>query len=271
MPSFGFGVFQIPKGEATQRAVKEALEAGCRHIDTATHYGNEADVGVAIRASGVPREHVWVTTKVCTVDFGKERTKDAVRRSYDLLELGPINLVLLHFPGPPWLRDETWKGLQECRDEGLVLNIGVSNFEIEHLERHFRVFKDGEIPCVNQFEVSPFLQRRELVRFCQENGILVQAYSALCQGRRIDDPTLDRISRIVSKSPAQILLRWSIQRGLVPLFKSCSPSQRKENFDLFDWTLSEGGQEEGENLMEQLDQLEANFRTGINPKANFPV
>lgn len=256
IPRVGLGVFRAAPDEA-YAAVREALAAGYRHIDTAQVYGNEQAVGQAVRDSGLPREDVFVTTKLWN-DFQRPgAVEPAVQRSIQALGLGAPDLMLLHWP-VAGQRLAAWAELERLRDAGTLRAIGVSNFMVPHLREllaHART-----VPAVNQVELSPFLQQRGLRALCQAQGIVVQAYSPLTKGRRLDHPVLARIARDVQRSPAQVLLRWGLQQGLVVLPKSTRPARIRENLELFGFELAAGS-------MAALDELEENLVTGWNPQS----
>jgi diketogulonate reductase-like aldo/keto reductase len=256
VPRVGLGVFRASPDEA-YAAVREALAAGYRHIDTAQIYGNEQAVGQAVRDSGLPREEVFVTTKLWN-DFQRPgAVEPAVERSIRALSLGAPDLMLLHWP-VAGQRLAAWAELERLRDAGALRAIGVSDFMVRHLQEllaHART-----VPAVNQVELSPFLQQREVRALCQTHGIVVQACSPLTKGRRLDHPVLARIAREVQRSPAQVLLRWGLQQGLVVLPKSTRPARIRENLALFDFELAAGH-------MAALDELEENLVTGWNPQS----
>lgn len=256
LPVVGLGVFRATPDEA-YAAVREALAAGYRHIDTAQIYRNEAAVGQAVRDSGLPRASVFVTTKLWN-DFQRPgAVEPAVRRSIEALGIGPPDLMLLHWP-VTGERLAAWAELERLQREGVLKAIGVSNFMAPHLEellRHARI-----APAVNQIEVSPFLQQREVRALCNAHGIVVQAYSPLTKGRRLGHPAVVRIADELRRSPAQVLLRWGLQHDLVVLPKSTQAPRIRENLALFDFELSAG-------QMASLDALEENLVTGWNPQA----
>jgi diketogulonate reductase-like aldo/keto reductase len=256
IPQLGFGVFQIPPRD-TVEAVLRALDAGYRHIDTASAYGNEAQVGQAIRASGLDREEVFVTTKCFNDDHGHEPARRAFKRSLDQLELDHVDLYLIHWPVPA--RDryvETWRALIELRDEGLVRAIGVSNFQPAHLRR--LVAETGETPAVNQVELHPYLQQAGLRREHADLGIVTEAWSPLAQGAVLDDHVIKALARQHGKTPAQIVLRWHTQIGNVVFPKSVTPHRVAENLDVFDFDLSE-------RELDLLADLDRGERIGPDP------
>ena len=255
IPQVGLGVWQTPSGAATRQAVAAALEVGYRHIDTARIYGNEADVGAAVRDSGVAREQVFVTTKLWNADQGYDSALRAFDASLQRLGLDYVDLYLLHWP-VAGKRIDSWRALERIHDEGRARSIGVSNFMVPHLEE--LLGKAKQVPAVNQIELTPFLQRRETRALCDKHGIVVEAYSPLTRGRRLKDPVVSDIAQRVGRSAAQVLLRWGVQHGLVVLPKSTKPARIAENGALFDFTLDD-------RAMTELDALEDGFVTGWNP------
>jgi diketogulonate reductase-like aldo/keto reductase len=256
MPRVGLGVFRASPDEA-YAAVREALAAGYRHIDTAQVYGNEQAVGQAVRDSGLPRDDVFVTTKLWNEFQRPGAVQPAVERSIEALGLGAPDLMLLHWP-VAGQRLAAWAELERLRDAGVLRAIGVSNFMVRHLQEllaHART-----VPAVNQVELSPFLQQHDLRALCRAHGIVVQAYSPLTKGRRLGHPVLARIAGELQRSPAQVLLRWGLQQGVVVLPKSTRPARIRENLALFDVGLSAGH-------MRELDELEENLVTGWNPQS----
>lgn len=256
IPVIGLGVYMMLKGRDTFNAVTSALKAGYRHIDTAKIYGNEADVGRAILQSGLPRESVFVTTKLWNADQGFESTRKAFEESLMTLGLDYVDLYLIHWPLAE-KRLDSWKALIEIQKSKRSRSIGVSNFTIPHLEE--LISKSGVIPSVNQVEFSPFLFQKELLEYCQIKGIAVEAYSPLTRGKKFGHPTLTEISQTTRKSPAQILIRWALQHGLVVIPKSRAEGRIRENISVFDFELSQP-------QMDQLDRLDEGFRVSWNPE-----
>jgi diketogulonate reductase-like aldo/keto reductase len=256
IPRLGLGVFQIPPGDATRAAVASALEVGYRHVDTAAIYGNESDVGAAIRASGLPSGSVWVTTKLANADQGAETARRAFETSLARLGFGAVDLYLLHWPQDRRL--ESWRILEQLHAEGLARSIGVSNFLVRHLDE---LLAHASVPpAVNQIELSPFLyrSREDTVLRCAEEGIAVEAYSPLTKGRRLHDTTVGAIAEEVGRTPAQVLIRWSLQRGFVVLPRSSNPARIAENAAVFDFRLDDG-------QMARLDALDEGLKTGWDP------
>jgi diketogulonate reductase-like aldo/keto reductase len=234
VPQLGFGVWQVPNDEAEQ-VVTTALEAGYRHIDTASAYGNEEGVGRAVRASGIPREKLFITTKLFNNDH--ERAEEAFDESLSRLGLDYVDLYLIHWPVPSRNKYlQAWRGLEKIYHQGRAKAIGVSNFTIETLTR---VIDEADItPSINQIELHPYFQQRALREFHEANGILTEAWSPLGQGKGLlGDPALAVLSEKHGKTPAQIVLRWHIQLGNVTIPKSVTPARIKENSEVFDFVL----------------------------------
>jgi 2,5-diketo-D-gluconate reductase A len=258
IPQFGFGVFQVRPAD-TEQATTTALEAGYRHIDTAEMYGNEKEVGAAIAASGIPRGEVFVTSKLAN---GAHRPDDA-RRAFDdtLTALGSdyVDLFLIHWPLPTRYDGDyvsTWRTLEEFYRDGRARSIGVSNFTPHHLRR---LHEETEIvPAVNQIEVHPYLTQPDVRAFCGEHQITVEAWSPIAQGRVLDDPTITAIAEKYGQTPAQIVLRWHVERGDVVFPKSVTPERIRENIAIFDFEL------DGDDV-EAISALDRNERTGPDP------
>jgi diketogulonate reductase-like aldo/keto reductase len=255
IPRVGLGVFRAGAGTPTQNSVKWAIAAGYRHIDTAAVYGNERDVGQAIRDCGVPREQIFVTTKLWNADQGHDETLRAFDRSFEALGLPYIDLYLMHWPVPD-KRLASWRAMQTLQGDGRCRAIGVSNFTEAHLEQ--LLLHANVPPAVNQVELSPFLQQRELVHRCRELGIVVEAYSPLTRGQRLEDRRLRMIADAVQRSPAQVLIRWGLQKDFVVLPKSTTKARIEENAQVFDFRLSP-------ELMARLDELDENLRVAWDP------
>lgn len=262
IPQLGFGVFKVPPAE-TQRVVETAFEVGYRHIDTAEMYGNEAGVGAAIRASGLPREELYITSKL---NNGFHRPDDA-RRAFDqtLVDLGldQIDLFLIHWPLPTRYDGDfvsTWKTLVEFSGDGRTRSVGVSNFEPDHLERI--IDATGAVPAVNQIEVSPYLGNEAARTASRERGILVEAWSPIARGQVADDPMLLEIGARHGKTATQVALRWHVERGDIVFPKSMHVERMRENFDIFDFMLTT----DEVAAISALDRGEAG-RTGPHPNA----
>jgi 2,5-diketo-D-gluconate reductase A len=260
IPQLGFGVFQVPPAEA-RAATETAIKIGYRHIDTAEMYRNERGVGEAVAASGLDRGEFFITSKLSNA---AHRPDDA-RRAFDqtLAELGTdyVDLFLIHWPLPTRYGGDfvqTWKTLEEFHRDGRARSIGVSNFTPDHLRR---LFADTEVrPAVNQIEIHPYLTNDELRRFDIDNGIANEAYSPIAQGEVLDDPAIEAVARAVGKTPAQVVLRWHIQRGDIVFPKSKTESRVRENFEIFDFELDEPAMAS----ITALDKGEKG-RTGGNP------
>jgi diketogulonate reductase-like aldo/keto reductase len=254
IPQVGLGVWQ--SGGATKRAVVLAIEAGYRHVDTASVYGNEVQVGAAIAEAGVPRDELFVTSKLWNRDQGYDAALKAFDLSLKRLKLDYLDLFLLHWPVPQ-LRLESWRALERLALEKRVRSIGVSNFLAPHLRE---LMKSAQVkPAVNQIELTPFLQRRETVALCRELGIQLEAYSPLTRGQRLGHPVVTEIAEAAQRTAAQVLLRWGIQRGFVVLPKSIQQARIEENAALFDFELDEVA-------MQRLDGLEEGLVTGWDPE-----
>jgi len=255
IPVLGLGVWQTAPGKATQDAVKFALKVGYRHIDTARIYGNEEDVGRGVKDSGVPREQVFVTTKLWNSDHGYDSAIAACEKSLRRLGLGYIDLYLIHWPVPE-LREETWKALVELRRRGSCKSIGVSNYTVRHLKE---LLDSSEVvPDVDQVEFNPFLYQKDLLGFCESKRIQLEAYSPLTRGTKLKHPVVVEIARRYSKSSAQVMIRWGLQHGLVVIPKSSKPERIKENSEVFGFEISQAD-------MSKLDSLSEDLRTGWDP------
>jgi diketogulonate reductase-like aldo/keto reductase len=255
IPQVGLGVWQAPRGEVTQAAVTAALRTGYRHVDTAAIYRNEADVGVAVRESGIPRQQVFVTTKLWNADQGYDSALKAFDASLARLGLEYVDLYLIHWPVPR-KRLDSWRALERLHEEKRARAIGVSNFLKPHLEE--LLARARVVPAANQIELTPFLQRRDTVALCRERGIVVEAYSPLTRGLRLDHPVIVDVARGLKRSPAQVLLRWGVQHGFVVLPKSVNPPRIEENAALFDFEIDA-------KTLARLDALEEGLVTGWDP------
>ena len=255
MPWLGLGVFKSKPGRETEQAVRWALEIGYRHIDTAAMYGNEADVGRAVRESGVPRENVFVTTKVWNSDQGYQTALQAFDRSRKNLGLDVIDLYLIHWPVKGKIRD-TWRALEKLLADGSVRAIGVSNFLVHHLEE--LTSSSSVAPAVNQVEFHPFLVQEDLLAYDTRAGIRHEAWSPLVRGRALDAPVIVQIAEKHGRTPAQVILRWDIQKGVVTIPKSVKRERILENSRVFDFSLEPGE-------MRAISALENGTRTGPHP------
>ncbi|MET8288574.1 aldo/keto reductase [Streptomyces sp. NPDC005132] len=256
IPQLGFGTFQIPPEETCETTLA-ALEAGYRHIDTAEMYGNEKEVGQAVRDSGLDRGDVFVTSKLDNGAHAHDDALQAFDRTMEELALDYLDLFLIHWP-LPGKGDfvETWKALEEIYRSGRVKAIGVSNFQPQHLRR---LLEDSEVvPAVNQIEVHPYLTQADARAFGAEHDIATEAWSPIAQGKVLDDPTIKRIAERVGKTPAQVTLRWHLQRGDIVFPKSVTQKRIEENFDLFDFELGEGD-------IGEISALNRDERTGPDP------
>ncbi len=234
----GLGVSRVPPGPVTRQAVGWALQLGYRLIDTAASYENESDVGVAIRASGVPREEVFVTTKLWLSEHGFERSQQAARASLERLGFSYIDLYLIHTPraDSPEQRLASWSGLEKLQREGICRAIGVSNYTVRHLEE-LRAHSDV-VPAVNQVEFHPFVFDPELATYCKQHGIRLEAWAPLTRGRLFDDATLQGVAAAHGRTPAQILLRWGIEHEFIEIPKSVHRERIEENAQIFDFSLT---------------------------------
>ncbi len=257
IPQLGSGVYLVKPGEA-EDVVTTALEVGYRHIDTASLYGNEAEVGRAVARSGLPRDEVFVTTKLWNTD--QTRAADAFAESLDRLALDRVDLYLIHWPQPMFGEAlGAWRALIEIAESGRASAIGVSNFEISDLQQ--LIDETGVVPAVNQIELHPLHQRRELVEFCREHGIAIEAWAPLAQGKSdlFERPELLEIARAHGKSPAQVVLRWHVQQGRIIFPKTVRRERLIENADLFDFELDP-------SQMAAIDTYEAGTNFGPDPR-----
>ncbi|MFN8163525.1 MAG: aldo/keto reductase [Solirubrobacterales bacterium] len=256
IPQLGLGVFQVPP-EDTQSTVERALAEGYRHIDTAAAYGNEAGVGAAISAAGPGRDEIFVTTKLWNSEQGYDSALAAFEKSLERLGMDQVDLYLIHWPVPSegcYL--DTWRAFERIREEGGARSIGVSNFRVEDLER---LRREAEVlPTVNQIELHPRLQQADLRAWHADHGIATEAWSPLAQGALLEDDTIGTIAAHHDKTPAQAILRWHIQLGNVVIPKSVTPARMRENFDIFDFELSEDD-------LAATARLDAGERTGPDP------
>lgn len=257
MPWFGLGVYLTKVGDEVENSVRWALKHGYRSIDTAKLYNNEEGVGKAIRESGVPREDIFVTTKLWNTDQGYDSTLQAFEASRQRLGLEYLDLYLIHWPGTRLFK-ETWKAFEKLYKDGHVRAIGVSNFNVHHLEA---LTADCElVPAVNQVEFHPHLTQVDLLQYCKSHDIQIEAWSPLGRGKLLDDETVVRIGKAHGKTAAQVLLRWDLDHGVVTIPKSIRESRIQENADIFDFTLSQ-------DEMAALDAMNRNERVGPDPDA----
>jgi diketogulonate reductase-like aldo/keto reductase len=255
MPRLGLGLWETPAGNDTRNAVRWALEAGYRHLDTARAYGNEIDVGEALRASGVPRKDVWVTTKLYNNDQGYEPALRACKESLRRLGLDYVDQYLIHWPVPV-KRLESWRALVKLQRDGFCRTIGVSNFQVRHLEELMRSTETK--PQLNQIEIHPFLQQNAVRAWCTDRDIAIAAYSPLVRGSRFKHPVIREVATRVDRSPAQVLVRWSLQKGHVVLPKSTKRERIVQNAAVWDWEL-------GDSEVAMLDQLDEALHTCWDP------
>jgi 2,5-diketo-D-gluconate reductase A len=256
IPQLGFGVFQVPPAQTTE-VVRQALDAGYRHIDTAAGYGNEAEVGEAIRRSGLARDEVFVTTKCFNDSHGYEQATRALKASLRRLGFDCVDLYLIHWPVPAYDRYvETWQAFIDAQKEGLTRAIGVSNFQPAHLDR--LIAETGVTPAINQIELHPRLTQVALRERHRRLGIVTEAWSPLARGEVLDDPVIRGIAADHDRTPGQVVIRWHLQIGNVVIPKSATPSRIRENRELFDFALTE-------QQVEAIEQLNADHRTGPDP------
>jgi 2,5-diketo-D-gluconate reductase A len=256
VPQLGLGVYKV-EDDTAARIVEGAIDAGYRHVDTAKLYFNEAGVGAGVRASGIPREELFVTTKVWNDDHGYDETLRAFDASLNLLGMDYVDLYLIHWPAPKQNRYlDTWRALETLKRDGRARSIGVSNFTTIHLEN--LLANSVETPVINQVEIQPWLQQRELRDFDAAHGIVTESWSPLARGRVLGDPTLEAIGEKHGKSSAQVVLRWHVQQGLVVIPKSNSIDRIRENSRVFDFELDDTD-------LAAIAALETGERTGSNP------
>jgi 2,5-diketo-D-gluconate reductase A len=258
IPQLGFGVFLVDPKE-TERIVTDALEVGYRHIDTAAIYGNEEGVGRAIAKSGIPRDELYITTKLWNSEQGGDKPFDAVRTSLDKLGIDAADLYLIHWPTPA--RDlyvDTWKAMERINAEGLATSIGVSNFLVPHLER--LLAETEVVPAVNQIELHPGLQSADLVAYCRERGIHIEAWGPLGQGKYalLDQPAVTGAAAGHGVTAAQVVIRWHLQKGNIVFPKSNRRERMAENFDVLGFELDPAE-------MSDIDGLESHTRVGSHP------
>jgi len=256
IPQLGFGVYKVPADDR-ERVVSTALELGYRHIDTAKVYRNEAGVGAAIAASGIPRDELFVTTKLWNSDHGRDAARPAIELSLEKLGLDRVDLYLIHWPVPSKrMFVETWHALEEIQALGLATSIGVSNF----LPHHLQPLLDAAtvVPAVNQIELHPYYQERDAVAFNGDHGIVTEAWAPLGQGALVDEAGVTAIAESYGKSLAQVILRWHIQRGTIVIPKSVHRERMAENIDIFDFELTEAE-------VRIIDALERGGRVDAHP------
>lgn len=255
IPKFGLGTFLNDNGRQAIDSILYALEIGYRHVDTATMYENEKEIGEAVHESGLPREEIFVTTKLWNSDHGYDNTIKAFQRSLERLGLDYIDLYLIHWPVEN-LRLESWRALEKLYNDGLCRSIGISNYMERHLEELLN--NSSVIPAVNQVEFSPFLYLKGLQDYCESKGIALESYSPLTKGYKLKDSNLIDIARSYDKSTSQILIRWCLQKGVIVIPKSSQMEHIKENANVFDFNISETD-------MIALDKLNENYHSTWDP------
>ena len=255
MPLFGLGVWRLESGKETRDAVSYALELGYIHFDTASMYNNEEDVGVAIQESSLPREKLFITTKVNSSELGYDSTLEACERSLKKLKLTYLDLFLIHKPVEGY-RQNTWKALEKLKHESICRSIGVSNFSPKHLNEIFKICEF--IPAVNQIEMNPFLAQKNISEFCRSKNIHITGYCPLARTEKSNDPTLVNIANECGKTWAQVMVRWGLQKQLTTIPKSANPKRIRENSDVFNFELNE-------KQMQRLDDLDEGFRLRPDP------
>jgi len=254
MPWLGFGTYEVEKGNSVIETVKEALNTGYRHIDTAPYYDNEEGVGIAIKKSGVPREEIFLVSKVWNSDQGYEKTIKAFEASMRKLGTDYLDLYLIHWPQP--IHKETWRALEKEYKEGHIRAIGVSNFGVNHLKD---LLESAEImPMVNQVEFHPWLIQNELREFCKKHHIQLEAWSPLMRGKILEIQLLDKLAKKYEKTIAQIVLRWDLQMGAATIPRSTNPARIKENAEIFDFEISKED-------VDKIKQLDKGLRIGSDP------
>ncbi len=255
IPKFGLGTFLNDNGKQAIDSILYALEIGYRHVDTATMYENEKEIGEAVHESEIPREEIFVTTKLWNSDHGYDNTIKAFQRSLERLGLDYVDLYLIHWPVEN-LRLESWRALEKLYNDGLCKSIGVSNYMERHLEELLN--NSSVIPAVNQVEFSPFLYLKELQNYCESKRISLESYSPLTKGYKLKDSNLIDIAHNYDKSTSQILIRWCLQKGVIVIPKSSQKEHIKENADVFDFNISETD-------MMALDKLNENYHSTWDP------
>jgi diketogulonate reductase-like aldo/keto reductase len=262
IPTVGLGVFQATNPEEAYEAVVAALALGYRHIDTARDYENEAEVGRAVRDSGLPRDQIFITSKLFPTDWGYDRAIECVRESNARIGLGYVDLFLLHAPGNRATRAETWRALEDLQQEGVVRDIGVSNFGVDHIQKLLETARVP--PALNQIEVHPWLARPAVVQYCQANGIHIEAYSPLAKAKRLTDTAVQEIAAQVQATPGQVCIAWSLAKQFITLPKSFNPTRQAENLAASKVSLSPG-------QIARLDALDEYLVLSWDPIKDEPV
>ncbi len=255
IPILGFGLYLVTPGKESEQSIRWALEAGYRHFDTAAFYANEVDLGAVINEYGIPRNELFITTKLWNTDHGYKEAQKAFDVSLNNLGLEYVDLYLIHFPVAN-KRSESWRALIDIKKQGRAKSIGVSNYTIKHLKELLQQFE--EIPVINQVEFHPFLYQKELHEYCEKNGIQLEAYSPLTRGKKLNDATIRDMANKYNKTPAQIMLRWCIEHQIIPLVKSSSKDRIIENMQIFDFEIKA-------NDLLKLDELNQALRVSWDP------
>ncbi|MEB8068179.1 aldo/keto reductase [Mammaliicoccus fleurettii] len=261
MPSVGLGVFRVENNDVAKDAVKHAIQSGYRSIDAAFIYGNEVKVGEGIaegiKAANITREDLFITSKIWIDDYGKDNVQKAYEKSLNLLGLDYLDLYLMHWPGTDLdLLLNTWEGMENLYNQQLVKNIGVSNFNIDHLE--ILINQANVKPVLNQVEFHPYLTQTELRNYLSKHEIKMESWSPLMNAEILQDETVNRIAKEINKSPAQVIIRWNIDHDVITIPKSVTPSRIEENFEVFNFSLND-------DQIKRLDALNENKRIGPNP------
>ena len=255
MPLFGIGVWRMEPGRETREAVTLALELGYIHIDTASMYKNEEDVGAAVQETNLPRENLFITAKVHTSEVGYDATLEAFERSLQKLKLSYIDLYLIHKPVEGF-RQNTWKALEKLKKDGICRSIGVSNFSPRHLDEILEICEF--IPAVNQIEMNPFLAQKTISDYCRSKNIHITGFCPLARTEKSKDPAIIDLANECGKTWAQVMIRWSLQKQITTIPKSVKPQRIRENSDVFDFELNE-------KQMQRLDDLDQGFRLRPDP------
>ena len=255
MPLFGIGVWRMEPGRETREAVTLALELGYIHIDTASMYKNEEDVGASVQESNLPRENLFITSKVHTSEVGYDSTLEAFERSLQKLKLSYIDLYLIHKPVEGF-RQNTWKALEKLKKDGICRSIGVSNFSPRHLDEILEICEF--IPTVNQIEMNPFLAQKSISEYCRVKNIHITGFCPLARTEKSKDPAIVDVANECGKTWAQVMIRWSLQKQITTIPKSVKPQRIRENSDVFDFELNE-------KQMQSLDDLDQGFRLRPDP------
>jgi len=252
IPPIGLGLWKVTDETDFNSMFKAAIDIGYRHFDSAQAYHNEQFLGQAWRQSGLERKDIFITTKILTQNFGYQKTIQSFNESLNKFQTDYVDLLLIHFPGPLWLRAAKWQALEEIKQSKKAKSIGVSNFSVRQLKSMEKYAK--QMPVVNQIEMHIFMQQPEMRKYCQKHDIQVEAYSPLAHGRKMDDPVIRQIAEKHKKTYSQIMLRWCVEQGAIPLPKSINPSRLAENISIFDFKLDKQD-------LDQLKRLNRNLRT----------